>query len=192
MSDSIELLTTYVSDLLALERHIYEAFDRQSTDSTVREYPQAKPLVDRLHATAKTHLNALDVHLTALGGHPTSSVKEAVTSILGIAAGVVDKARGYPVSKMLRDDYTALGMAAISYTMLHTTALAAKEGPTAELARQHLQDWTPLIVEISEVIPYVVVKELENDGLPVEINAASAALRNTHRAWTREGLDKAA
>jgi ferritin-like metal-binding protein YciE len=192
MSRSTDILNTYVSDLLALEKHLYEAFDRQATDTNVLDYPQAKPIIDRLHRGAKTHVDALEVHLQALGGHPASTVKEAVTTMLGMAAGMLDRVRAYPVSKMLRDDYTALSMAAISYTMLHTTALALKEAPTAELARKHLQDLTPAIVEISEVIPFVVVKELERDTLAIDANVASEALRNTHAAWTRESLDTAA
>ena len=192
MSRSTELLATYVSDLLALERHLYEAVDRQAADSSVLDYPQAKALVERLHSTARTHRDNLDVHLRALGGHSTSAVKEALTSVLGMAAGVLDKVRPYAVSKMLRDDYTALSMAAISYTMLHTAALAFKENATAELSRKHLQDWTPLIVDISEAIPFIVVRELERDSLAVEPNVASEALKNTHGAWTREAMDHAA
>ncbi len=192
MSRSTDILNTYVSDLLALERHLYEAMNRQSSDTDVSAYPQAKTLVDRLHATAKMHIDGLDTHLRGLGGHPTSTVKEAVTSILGMAAGMLDKVRPYGVSKMLRDDYTALSMAAISYTMLHTTTLALKQSPTAELARKHLQDWTPLIVEISEAMPFLVVNELEGDSLTVDSNVAAEALKNTHSTWTREGVDKAA
>ena len=192
MSRSIDLLTTYLSDALALERHLYEAFDRQANDSAVRACPQAKGVVDRLHTTAKMHIDALDGHLRALGGRSTSTVKEAVTTVLGMAAGMLDKVRTYPAAKMLRDDYTALSMGAISYTMLHTTALALKELPTAQLARQHLQDYTPLIVEISEAMPFIVVQELGDDALVVDANVATEALRNTHSAWTRESVDRAA
>jgi hypothetical protein len=45
-----------------------------------------------------------------------------------------------PVSKNLHDDHTALNLAASGYTMLHTTG-------------QALMDYTPLLVEINEVIP---------------------------------------
>jgi len=193
MNRSKELLATYVSDLLALERHLYEALDRQAGDSAVLDYPQAKALIDRLHTVAKTHRDGLDVHLRALGsGHPAATLKEALTTVLGMAAGVLDKVRPYSISKMLRDDYTALSMAAISYTMLHTAALGFKETATAELARQHLQDWTPLIVEISETIPSVVVREFERDSLAVDPSAVSEGLKNTHAAWRREAMDKAA
>ena len=46
---------------------------------------------------------------------------------------------------MLRDDYTALSLAAISHTMLHTTGLALQNQPLADLAQRYLKDITPII-----------------------------------------------
>ena len=43
MSRSTDILNTYVSDSLALEKHLYEAFDRQATDSTLLDFPQIRP-----------------------------------------------------------------------------------------------------------------------------------------------------
>jgi hypothetical protein len=62
----------------------------------------------------------------------------------------------------------------------------------AFFGRQLLQDWTPLIVEISDTIPFVVVRELEGDSLAIDANVASEALKNTHATWTGEAMDKAA
>lgn len=192
MSSATDLLRTYVSDMLALERHLHEAIHRQVNDGSVRDYPQAKSLIDRLHSTTRSHVDALENHVRILGGQASGGVKETVTSMLGAAAGVIDKVRAYPVSKMLRDDYTAVSMAAISYTMLHTTALALRDQATAELARKQLQNWTPLIVEISETIPYTVVDELERDSQDVSPNVAEQAVKNTHQTWTREAIARAA
>jgi hypothetical protein len=186
------MLAAYVSDLVALEKHLSEALDRQTADRQLQHHLQAKPLLDKLRHLARVHREGLDLQLRAMGGHPLSAVTEAATAILGVAAGMLDKVRPNAVSKMLRDDYTALSLAAVSYTMLHTAALAFKENAAAELARRHLQDWTPLIVEISEVIPAVIVKELELDSMAIEPNVAAEALKNTHEAWTRESMDKAA
>ena len=68
MSRSTDILSTYVSDSLALERHLTEAFERQSTDNGVRNYPQAKPLIDKLHGVSREHVEALDTQLRGLGG----------------------------------------------------------------------------------------------------------------------------
>ena len=90
---------------------------------------------------------------------------------------------------MLRDDYTALSLAAISYTMLHTTALALNDQPTAELALRHLKDFTPLITEISRVIPQVVVHELTEDFPTVNMSSATASMRSTQEAWDAKQIN---
>src|SRR5690349_12569636 len=100
MSRSTDILATYVSDCLALEKHLFEAFDRQAKDGAVQPFQQAGPLLNHLRQIAKDHAGALDAHLRGLGGQTTSPVKEAITSALGMAAGILDKVRTYSVSKM--------------------------------------------------------------------------------------------
>jgi ferritin-like metal-binding protein YciE len=188
MNRTHQVLTTYVSDTLALERCIFEAMDRQAGDAKLRAHPELHQLVDRARRILQLHLNALDEHLKMLGGKSTASVKETLTMIAGMAAGMIDKIRVNPVSKMLRDDYAALSFAAISYTMLHTTGLALKHEGTAELARKHLQDITPLIVEISQRIPEIVISELSEDTYSVDATAAEEARRNSQQAWSRDNV----
>ena len=84
---------------------------------------------------------------------------------------------------MLRDDYTALNMASFSYTMLHTTGLAYHDAAVADVAVKHLQDITPLIIHFNEIIPHIVVKELQDEGPGIDTSVAAAALANTQHAW---------
>ena len=186
MSDRKDTLQKYVSDMLALERHIHDAVRRQKDDNDVKKHPEASRVINRIEATLDEHIEHLERHLKAIGGNSASPVKEAVSAVAGVAAGLYDKVRSEEVSKMLRDDYTALSLAAISYTMLHTTGLALSDHQTAEIALHHLGHWTPLIVEISEVIPLVVTKELADNGLGVSAAVGQEAIRNTQQLWSRE------
>jgi hypothetical protein len=179
-------LRKYVGDLLALERHILDAVKQQLGDDRTRLHPEAFALISKLDGVLSAHLRSTEQHLATLGGDAFAPIKEAVGSALGFAAGLIDRVRENPVSKMLRDDYTALGLTAISYTMLHTTGLALKSQPTADLAMRHLKDITPLIVETSELIPTVVAKELVDDGELVDTAAGEEAARNTQQAWRNE------
>ena len=45
--------------------------------------------------------------------------------MIGAVTGVIDKFRSEGIAKALRDDQTAFNLAAVSYTMLMTTAKAA-------------------------------------------------------------------
>lgn len=94
--------------------------------------------------------------------------------------------RTNPVSKNLRDDYTALNLAAISYPMLHTTGHALMDEQTADLAASYLMDYTPLIIESNEVIPLVVVSELRAETEVLEMEAVGPAIERTQQAWNHD------
>lgn len=182
MGNPQETLQQYVSDMVSLNKHILEAVERQTRDKRTKQYPEAFQVLTRIESTLKGHIPALEHQLSTLGGDPTSPVKKAVSAVAGVAAGAYDKIRTDTISKMLRDTYTALSLAAISYTMLHTTGLALKNQATADLSVRYLSQITPLIVEISEVVPLVVANELE-DGDPA---VGREAVRHTQKAWSNK------
>lgn len=187
MSSQEKTLQKYVSDMLSVEKHIYQAIKRQSEDSDFQNFPQAHSFVTKVEGVLKQHINVLESHLKALGGNPSAPVKDTVASALGIAAGVIDKVRqNDKVSTDLRDDYTALNLAAISYTMLHTTGLAMQHQGTADLARDHLMQLTPLITRINEMIPNIVAQELRNEGATFGPEISNQAVQNTQKAWDGE------
>ena len=162
MTERQDSLQQYVSDMLAVERHMLPAFENQSKDDRFARHPEARRLVNQIEATINSHINGLKQHLENLGGDAASPVKSAVTAALGAAAAVIENMRTNPVSKNLRDDYTVLNLAAISYTMLHTAGRALMDDRTADLALSYLRDYTPLITELNEVVPEVVVSELRD------------------------------
>lgn len=186
MSETQETLLQYVGDMLSLTNHIHEAIERQKADERVQAMPDANRLVNKIDGVLEAQILTLEAHMKTLGGDPTAPVKSAIASIAGVAAGLYDKVRTDPVSKMLRDDYTALSLASISQTMLHTTGLALKSQATATLAQQQLMELSPLVVEISEIMPRLVVPELIDAGEVVDTGVADKAIANTQKAWSRE------
>lgn len=192
MKDNRDEIRPYVADMAAVERHILEALERQHKDDTFKDFPNALGLIDRLAGVLKTHVEGLEAHLGTLpGGGVAAAVKETVTGVLGGLAGVYDKVRKDKVSRALRDDYTALSLAAVSYTMLHSTALGLHQGTTADLALRNLKEVTPFLVELSQIIPQVVLKELSFEGYDIDFSLSPQAVRATQEAWssenTREG-----
>jgi hypothetical protein len=182
-----DALRSYLADMAAVEKHIMEAVERQYKDDDIRQFPNAHQFLHRLMGVLQQHVNALEGHLESFpGGGAAHTVKEAVTGVLGAIAGVYDKVRKDTASRALRDDYTALSLAVISYTMLHTTALGLRQGATAELALRQLKDLTPLLVELSQVIPPIVLRELSFEGYDVETGLDQQAVRSTQEAWSSE------
>ena len=144
-------------------------------------------LVKVKHTTAQPGRGVWRKQVARLGSEATATAKQAIGHALGVFAGLYDKVRKDPVSRMLRDDYTALNLSSISYTMLHTTGLAFQDHVVADLALSHLQQLTPLIMRYNEIIPNVVTAELQDEGPGIDTSVGSEAIDNTQAAWKPQG-----
>ena len=182
-TDDRHTIATYLSDMLALERHIARPIDSQLASKDHQAYAQATQLVERIKAATQTHIAALEARLEAVGGHAGSPVKSAWSALLGGGAAALNQVRKTKVSKSLRDDYTALGLSAISYTMLHATAEGLGDPTTAALAKRALDEYAPIVIAISKAMPGIVLQELRDDGEDVSLSAASLSEDETAKSW---------
>lgn len=176
-------LRIYVNDMVTLDKHILEAVENQIADERVDKDSDAAALLGKLKSTLTRHVGELEGHITRLGSETGATLKQIIGGVAGSIAGLYDKVRKDPVSRMLRDDYTALNMGSISYTMLHTTALAFHDEGIAQTALNHLQDLTPIIMRFNEITPQLVVKELAEDNDSVDTSIVAQAVSNTQAAW---------
>jgi hypothetical protein len=188
MSDRLSLIQKHISDQSALERHILEAVQRQREEDEVRADTDVNTLLIEIERTLEAHLDALGKLAQSYDAKTESALKKAITAVAGVAAGLYDKVRSEEVSRMLRDDYTALSLAAMGYTAFNAFGLTVKEPRIADLAERHLKDITPLLVSISEKLPLYVVKETvkENPEATVDATVGPEAVRRTQSAWKRE------
>jgi predicted transcriptional regulator len=186
MPDTAPTITTYLSDMLALERHVLQPLQHQIADRDVVAMPTAHRVVAEAVAIARTHEQALQERLDALGGHAGSPVKSTVSAALGGIATALGGVRKTEVAKYLRDDYTALSLASASYTMLQTTARALNDEATAQLAKEHLSDYAGIIMKLSATLPTITIADLRNEGASVDQTVTAEAERATEAAW-REG-----
>jgi hypothetical protein len=184
MTDRGQMMQGYVNDMLAVEREAHSAVRRQKHDTNVKQFVEASRVIDRIEDTLDRHIDELQKCLRAMGADE-SMLKKAVGTALGAVGGIYDKLRSDDrVSRMLRDDYTAMSFASVCYEMLHTTALAAGDSVVADLAIRHLRDYAPLVIEVTDVLPHVLTDELAAEGkIPVDPAAAREAVRNTRAAW---------
>ena len=177
-----QTIADYVSDMAALESHIEEALDRQLTE--VKDDPVALAAVRDFHDMVKEHRDTLKAMEEETGKTIGTPIKEAGAALVGKAAGIIDLVRTEGISKGLRDDYAAFSLAAaISYSMLHTTATALGDGRVASLAERHLRDHADAIMRINEIMPEVVIRELEKDGHRADNAAVEATRQAVLRSW---------
>lgn len=188
-----ETLNEYVNDMLAVEREMHAVFRRQKRDERLGNFPVAERLVEEAEDAMDRHLAALGECAERLGGE--SALKKATGSVLGTIGGLWDRMRASdPVSRTLRDDYTALTFACACYEMLHTTGLAAGDGQVAHLALKHLKDYATLVMDMGDAIPEVVTRELAEEGKLTAMppNVAEEARLNTCRTWEQAASHAAA
>jgi len=176
-----QTIADYVGDMAALESHIEEALDRQLTE--VKDDPMALAAVRDFHDMVKRHRDTLKAMEEETGKTVGTPIKETGAALFGKAAGIIDLLRTEGISKGLRDDYAAFSLAAISYSMLHTTATGLGDGRVASLAERHLRDHADAIMRINEIMPGVVIRELEKDGHQADNTAAEATREAVLRSW---------
>jgi ferritin-like metal-binding protein YciE len=176
-----QTIADYVGDMVALESHIEEALDRQLTET--EDDPEAQAAVQRFHDLVKQHRDTLKGVQEQVGTTAGNPIIAAGSTLLGKAAGVVDLVRTEGISKSLRDDYAAFSLAAISYSMLHTTALGLGNPQVASLAERHLSDYAGAIERINELMPGVVERELAKDGHQTNSAAVGQTRSMVAKAW---------
>src|SRR5215218_6514760 len=174
-------IADYVGDMVALESHIEEALDRQLKET--QDDPEAHAAVQGFHDTVKSHRDGLKTLQEEVGTTAGNPIIAAGSTLLGKAAGIVDLVRTEGISKSLRDDYAAFSLAAISYSMLYTTARGLGNQRVASLAEQHLTDYAQAIERINEIMPGVVERELVKDGHQTNPGAVAATRQVVPNAW---------
>src|SRR5918998_2008522 len=176
-----QTIADYVGDMVALESHIEEALDRQLDE--VQDDPTASAAVQSFHDMVKHHRDSLRALQEETGSTPGNPIKAAGSALLGKAAGVIDLVRTEGISKSLRDNYAAFSLAAISYSMLHTTSLGLGNPRVASVAERHLTDYAGAIERINEIMPGVVKRELDKDGHQTDAAAVATTRKMVATAW---------
>jgi len=176
-----QTIADYVGDMAALEAHIEEALDRQLTQ--LQDDPAALSAVQGFHDTVKEHRDTLRQLQEETGATAGNPIKDVGAALLGKAAGVIDLVRTEGNSKTLRDDYAAFSLAAISYSMLYTTAHGLGNQQVASLAERFLKDHAEAIMQINQLMPEVVARELAKDGHQVRDGAVMATRKIVDRSW---------
>lgn len=180
----MDKLNTYTNDLLTYNNHFLSAVRSQKTSEKVKS-TKAVSILHDIDIALTTQINELEKFDDLIDDSKTEALKEKVASLFGSIAGNIDTIRKDPVSKILRDDYTALSMLASGYTMLHTAALTYERKELAEYAQDSLSRVAQLITETSQIIPYIVAEELSDDSSKI-LEIAEKSLEETQKAWNVE------
>ncbi len=154
MATGQDTVKSYIGDLIAALRHVFGAIEKQCDNTDLARIDGAKKAVTNIHGTLSRQIASLEVRADDMGGTGAmGAVKDAVTSVTGFVTGLYGSMRGETASRLLRDDYAALTFVSVCTAMLHTTALAVGDAATAQLTRQNLNDFPPLIMALNDLLP---------------------------------------
>lgn len=183
--DQKEIVRSYLGDLIAVMDHVSQAASKHAGDETLRRVAHAGEVIDAMNTTLVRQLADLQAHVKNMGGATGGGVvKGALATVTGALAGLYGKTRGETVSRMLRDDYTALSFLSVCTIALHTTALAVNDALTAELTLRHMREYPSLMISLSDLLPHAVIAELVKDAVSItSAEAAEQAVHNLRDAW---------
>lgn len=170
-------ISDWLGDIVALESHVEEAMDGQLK---LEADPNLTAAIQQFHDSVRDSKKRAVEFQAAYGSEPGNPIIKAGTTVLGKAAGLIDKLRDDSISKAIRDDYTAFNHVAIAYTMLHTTAMAFDDQRATQFAEQGLRTYARLVQQVNQVIPDAVIFDLQRgDHAPVLKAGAADECRAT-------------
>jgi hypothetical protein len=181
-----EILTTYVSDVHALVVHGLTTIHRQVENLKNVSHQDAKTAVAAFETILNKQKTELEQRIQALGGSTTKSVKDAVSAVAGVAAGVVNAVRPSETAKSIRDDHTYFSHLGVAWLMLHTTAMSLGDTMTAALAERGYADTARMIMHVDRILPKIVVEELREDRSLQPSDVEQQTRSMVRNAWNRE------
>lgn len=181
-----ETLTTYVSDVHALVTHGIQAIHRQVEQLKNVSHRDASAAVVRFEGILRAQESALRDRIQALGGSTTQPVKDAVSAVAGVAAGLINAVRPSETVKSIRDDYTFISQLGIAWLMLHTTASSLGDVETTSLAERGYSDTAKMIMHIDRIMPKIVVEELREDKALRPNDTQEQTHGMVKKSWDRE------
>lgn len=177
-----ETITKYLGDMKAVVSHVFEAMERQKDE--FKDQADVSQTIARIALGLKRQGDDIDARQKSLGGSPTQPVKEAVAGAVGVFAGLYNKVRTEGAAKGLRDDHVALNLVIVSYSTLHTTAVAFGDTATAQLAKTGLTESAKFAMDVQKILPATVLRELEDgDFGTLDKSAPEQTMAAMRSAW---------
>lgn len=185
-------LVGYIHDAYAMENQIIEVLQKQV--DRAKEVPQIQAKIQQHLDQTRQHRARMEQCLQTYGEQP-STMKGAMTSLMGNMAGMMGGARGDTLAKDARDDYVTEHLEIVAYTMLMTTANAYGDQQTMQAAAANLRDEVEMQRWLAQHAPEATLLSLQQGGINVPDSAWQFARQSQgelHPAEALIGMDLAA
>ena len=124
MENHDHILKRYLSEQIALEEQLCCIIESQISEIDEGDFADARDLLKKTGQVLERHFTPLNDLLAKLERDAIIVKKSAISSNGGEFNVPRNRERQNRISRILRDDYSALNRITISNTLLHTAALA--------------------------------------------------------------------
>jgi len=184
MDNNNEVLKLHISEQIALEERLYKSLEDKMADIPDTGFIDAKSLLSKVAEVLEGHFVLLNKMLGKLEDRDAETEQENQDGkIFRLDKLFESNEQSWRVSKILREVYSELNLISISNTQLHTAGLALKSEEVALMALKHVQNITPLIVSLGELIPEILTQELNQEASEIDKSASQTAIDNIRKAW---------
>lgn len=187
-------LITYIENAWSMENQIVETLEKQVKDTA--KFPDIQTQVQRHLDETMQHRDRMALCLAAYDKKP-SSMKGALTHLLGTLAGTVGGARSDSLAMTARDDYMVEHFEIGSYELLIAAARAFGDQQTVDACEANLRDEVRMANWLETHMGHVAVLSLREEGIDlpqVEAELAETsvftALRSAHAMLPGSELDQ--
>lgn len=172
----INRLQKQLANLISLEAAIEQKLEELVT--AVSDNAEATTLLSGFLDLPRRQRKALEIRLLTLT--ETDPRTEEPATIVG--AGDESAMEEYPVSTALQEAHTMFNQAVIGYSMLLPLGTRfldshylADEGTSFHLAKQHMENYTRAIQEITHLLHDVLLSELNEEGYECRCGCSSCS-----------------
>ncbi|GEM_PF-3119370 len=184
------LLKKYLEEQIGLEENLFKVIEQQIAEIDDTEFADAKRLLTETKQVLERHYVPLNKALDQLEKDADIAIRNAADNNghnghngHNPDSSFIQNKKRRLISRLLRDNYSALNLVTMGNTLLYTTALALGCQEVASIALKHLENLAPLVVKIGELLPDVATRELRSESAEVDLAIAQLALKNTQAVW---------
>ena len=177
IAETANRLQSHLANMIALELAIDKKLGNLLPEVT--SHAEVTALLTKFQSMAAEQMHALEHRLQCIGNETANSPQVLPTEL---ASGLILDEK-YPVSGALQVAYALFSQAIGGYAVLHPLAtrfadslVIAEEGTSYHLCRQHGQNYIEAVQKVSQLIPDVILWELDQEHLECHCTCPSCGV----------------
>ncbi len=185
-------LVSYIQDAYAMENQIVQTLEQHAKQAA--DHPDIQAKINEHLEQTKQHRARMEQCLQTYGQTP-STMKGALTNMMGNAVGMVSGVRPDVLAMNARDEYVTEHMEIAAYAMLMATAKAFGDDTTLRAAEQNMRDEVAMQQWLAQRAGEVALMSLQQDGIAIPESAwqfARQTLGTPHPAEVLTGKEQGA